>query len=154
MVERKGNQRNHKPGEETKQTQDSSGSEEDLRPASSQESKHPFPRPLQKSQLYAYSRYLHRKTPPNYYHREKIPWKTIMVAFLFLALGVFLMYLGLEEYRAGETSNALERLCLGAILFIPGSFHSVHAFQALRGVPGWTYEHLTVFENEDFFKDD
>ena len=128
MVERKGNQRNPKPREETKATQDSSDSEEDLKLQNTQASKHPFPKPLQRDQLYAYSRYLHRKTPPNYYHREKIPWKTIMVAFLFLFLGVFLMYLGLEEYRAGETSNALERLCLGTILFIPGSFHSVHAF--------------------------
>ena len=76
-----------------------------------------------------------------------------MVAFLFLILGVFLIYLGIEELRAGETSNALERFCLGTILFIPGSYHSVLAIQALRGIPGWDYEHLTVFENEAFFKE-
>ena len=133
MVERKGGKDNKQPSslnkEENKTTQDDSDSEEELhiKQTPQSDSKHPFPKPILKDQLYAYSRWLHRKTPPNRYHREKIPYKTILVAFLFLILGVFLMYLGLEEYKAGDTNAALERWCLGTILFIPGSYHSVLA---------------------------
>ena len=60
----------------------------------------------------------------------------------------------MELKAGGDTSKIAERLTLGAILFIPGSYHSVLAFNALRGLPGWDYEHLTVFENEEFFHDD
>ena len=46
-----------------------------------------------------------------------------------------------------------EKIVLGAILFIPGSFHTFLAVQAIRGVAGWNYEHLTVFENDQFFEE-
>ena len=161
MVERRNNSKNRNPSanenEETKESiNEDSNSEEEIKlnNTSNQKQKSPFPYPLQKEQLHAYSRYLHGKTPGNFYYREKIPWKTIVIAFLFLLVGTLMLYLGFSELQAGETGNAAERLALGMILFIPGSYHSYLAFMALRGVPGWTYEHLTVFENEDFHNDD
>ena len=50
--------------------------------------------------------------------------------------------------------EAWEKILLGSILWIPGSFHSFLAVQALRGAPGYNYEHLTVFENDQFFEED
>ena len=97
---------------------------------------------------------MHKKTPGNFYFREKIPWKTILIAFLFLILGTLFLYLGFSELQDGETGKAAERLTLGFILFVPGSYHSFLAFMALRGIKGWDYEHLTVFENDDFHNDD
>ena len=85
----------------------------------------------------------------------KIPYKTILVAAIFFIVGTILLYFGvLEALADGVTQEAIEKLVLGGILFIPGSFHSFLAFQALRGVEGWDYEHLTVFENEKYFEDD
>ena len=103
----------------------------------------------------AYSRWLHRNTPENRYFKVKIPWKTIIIAFIFFIVGTVMLYLGIEEFRAsGNCTEAWEKLLLGLILFIPGSFHSFIAVQALRGVEGYDYEHLTVFENEKYFEDD
>ena len=51
-------------------------------------------------------------------------------------------------------SEAYEKLILGSIMFIPGSYHTVLAIQALRGVQGWDYQDLTVFESEGFHDED
>ena len=114
-----------------------------------QKDKNPF-YPLSRENLHAYSRFLHNKAPLNRYFREKIPYKTIMIAFLFLALGILMFYMGVCELLAGDSSAALERFVLGGILFIPGSYHSFLAVMVLRGVAGYTYEHLTVFESDDW----
>ena len=61
-----------------------------------------------------------------------------------------MFYLGVTELLAGDHNAALERFVLGSILFIPGSYHSFLAVMALRGVTGYNYEHLTVFESDEF----
>ena len=117
-----------------------------------QKEKNPF-YPLTRENLHAYSRYLHNKALPNRYYKEKIPYKTIFIAFLFLFLGILMFYMGVTELLAGDSSAALERFVLGGILFIPGSYHSFLAVMALRGVAGYDYEHLTVFESDDWHND-
>ena len=62
--------------------------------------------------------------------------------------------IGLNELLTQGISEAYEKLILGSILFIPGSYHTLLAVQALRGVEGWDYHDLTVFENDDFFDED
>ena len=77
----------------------------------------------------AYSRWLHRNTPENYYFKVKVPWKTILIAFVFLIVGSVLLCLGFSEMAEnGNTSEVWEKIILGLILFIPGSFHSFLAF--------------------------
>ena len=102
-----------------------------------------------------YSRWLHRNTPLNRYFKVKIPYKTILIAFIFLCVGTFLLGYGIKEITEMGYYNTepWEKIVLGAILFIPGSFHTFLAVQAIRGVPGWNYEHLTVFENDQFFEE-
>jgi hypothetical protein len=83
-----------------------------------------------------------------------VPWKTIFVSFLFFIGGLVFLSLGFIEWAESSFSDAYEKLILGSILFIPGVYHTVLAIQALRGIEGWGYENLTVFENENFFNDD
>ena len=99
---------------------------------------------------------MHAKTPANFYFREKIPYKTILVAFLFLVLGTIFLILGGQELTEEviDWTKATERLILGGILFIPGSYHSFLAFMVLRGAQGYDYQNLTVFENDDFHHND
>ena len=42
---------------------------------------------LTRDSVRAYSRWLHRNAPPNYYNRVRVPWRTILLAFLFLIVG-------------------------------------------------------------------
>ena len=66
-----------------------------------------------------------------------------------------MLYLGISEMiETGSATEAWEKILLGLIMFIPGSFHTFLAFQALRGAQGYDYEHLTVFENDKFFEED
>ena len=104
--------------------------------------------------LAAYSRYLHNKVPPNLYFKQKIPWKTILIALLFFVVGTIFLVWGAQETFEVGLSTSYEKLLLGAILFIPGSYHSFIAFMALRKVPGYNYDNLTTFESENFFNED
>ena len=89
----------------------------------------PFKRPLNRESVQAYSRWLHRNTPENHYFKVKIPWKTILIAFVFFIVGTILLYIGFSEMVVnGNTSEVWEKIILGLILFIPGSFHTVLAF--------------------------
>ena len=97
---------------------------------------------------------MHRNAPVNKYFKAKIPWRTIFISFLFLIGGIVFLTWGLIDLFEKSLSESYEKLILGSILFIPGSYHTMLAIQALRGVDGWTYENLTVFENDDFFNDD
>jgi hypothetical protein len=83
-----------------------------------------FSYPLQRSMVRAYSRYLHRTKPSNPYFSERIPWRTILAAFIFLILGTFMLVVGLQEMAEKGITEAYEKICLGMILFIPGSYHS------------------------------
>lgn len=85
------------------------------------------------------------------FKRIKIPYRTILVAFIFFVIGTFFLFWGAYDLMHNTLGEASEKLAIGAILFIPGSYHSVLAFQALRGAAGWDYEHLTIFENDQFF---
>ena len=88
-----------------------------------------------------WSRELHDKTRPNPFFRMKIPYKTIVIAFLFLVGGTIFISLGLQElYATGSISASYEKILLGLIMFIPGSYHTALAFMACRGVRGWDYD--------------
>ena len=135
--------------EETKET--ASDSQDEKQP----EKRPQFKKPLTRDSVQAYSRWLHRNTPENHYFKVKIPWKTILIAFVFLVVGTILLYIGFSDMaELGNVTEVWEKLILGFILFIPGSFHTFLAIQALRGVPGWDYQDLTVFESESYFNDD
>ena len=39
-------------------------------------------------------------------------------------------------------------------MFIPGSYHTFLAMMAFRQIPGYNYDEVAIFENENFNKDD
>ena len=48
-----------------------------------------------------------------------------------------------------------EKMLLGALLFIPGSYHTVVAFLAWSQSAGFTYDDVSAFEDDSFHdKDD
>lgn len=135
------------PTEEKKTEDESSSSGEEEAPSTARSST-AFPTPKTREELTVWSRILHRRGPRNLYYRVKIPWKTILVAFIFFVLGSFFLGWGALECQSNGIGAAYEKIILGLILFIPGSYHTFLAIQAFRGVPGWNYDNLTTFENE------
>ena len=47
-----------------------------------------------------------------------------------------------------------EKLLLGAILFIPGSYHTVIAIMACLNKEGYSYNDVATFESEDYWDGD
>ena len=72
------------------------------------------------------------------------------------------MFLGIEDFIevGGFTSSSrpgqepYEKLILGAILFIPGSFHTFIAMMACLDKEGYSYQDVSTFEAEHFWDDD
>ena len=92
-------------------------------------SRAPFKRPLTKENIAEYSRWLHQNAPVNRYLKNKVPWRTILVSILFLVIGTILLTIGINEMiESGSVTQSWEKILLGVILFIPGSFHSFLAF--------------------------
>lgn len=108
-----------------------------------------------RDQLQEWARHLHRVAPVNKYFKAKIPWRTILVSLLFFIGGIIFLSIGISTaYEEGSFANCYEHFIMGSILFIPGSYHTVCAFMALRGYEGWDYENLTTFESEQWHNED
>ena len=100
--------------------------------------------------------------PANLYDHKKVPYKTIFVSVLFFIIGTIFLYLGIEDYMevGGFSSDSrpgqepYEKLILGSILFIPGSFHTFIAIMACLNKDGYSYQDVSTFESESFWDDD
>ena len=73
---------------------------------------------------------------------------------MFFIVGIIFLTLGITKTLDEGLYQSYELLLLGAMLFIPGSYHTFIAVQAFRKVPGYTYEEVTVMEGEAYFYDD
>ena len=117
---------------------------------------------MQRSDMRNWSNRLHRTQPPHLYKHTKIPYKTIAVSILFFIIGSIFLFLGIEDYieTGALTSSSrpgqepYEKLILGAILFIPGSFHSFIAMMACLNKEGYSYQDVSTFEPDNFWDDD
>ena len=72
---------------------------------------------------------------------------------MFLVGGTFFLLQAVSKFLEEGLSNSYEFFLLGAIMFIPGSYHTFLAFQAFRGIEGYTFDEVSVFD-EDFNKRD
>ncbi len=61
------------------------------------------------------------------------------------------MSLGLQKFLELGLSGSYEFFLLGSIMFIPGSYHTFLAFMAFRGAEGYSFDDVSVFD-EDFNK--
>ena len=70
--------------------------------------------------------------------------------------------MGIQDYLevGGFTSNSrpgqepYEKLLLGGILFIPGSYHTFIAIMACLNKEGYSYNDVATFESEDYWDGD
>ncbi len=70
---------------------------------------------------------------------------------MFLLGGMFFLSQAILKFMEGGISGSYEFFLLGSIMFIPGSYHSFLAFQAFRGVEGFSFDEVAIFD-EDFNK--
>ncbi|KAF2359236.1 Protein of unknown function DUF872 transmembrane [Trinorchestia longiramus] len=81
----------------------------------------------------------------------KIPWKSVILAVVLLVLGSLLLIVGSllvtghihEQY----SDRTWPLIILGAIMFIPGSYHSYICYYAFKGYDGYSFESIPSFDD-------
>ncbi|XP_069983329.1 transmembrane protein 230 [Penaeus vannamei] len=83
---------------------------------------------------------------------QRIPWKAIGYALVLFSAGTLLLVIGsllvtgyIEEKYADRTWPVI---ILGALMFIPGAYHSYIAYYAFRGYEGFSFDDIPSFEDE------
>ncbi|CAM9175763.1 unnamed protein product [Heterosigma akashiwo] len=76
---------------------------------------------------------------------RRLPWKTVFAAITMLALGLILILTSLDFVYTGHRGS-MPFFILGLIVIIPGAYASVQILGVLRRWPGYTLDHLPVFE--------
>eukprot|EP00039_Didymoeca_costata_P007484 m.100438 g.100438 ORF g.100438 m.100438 type:complete len:110 (+) comp13707_c1_seq1:121-450(+) len=76
----------------------------------------------------------------------KVPYKAIAYAIVLFVVGTLLLCFGSFLYTGYKMKQDQERglpmIILGALAFIPGSYHTYMAVQAWYEVPGWSYDDI------------
>ncbi|XP_014780029.1 transmembrane protein 230 isoform X2 [Octopus bimaculoides] len=84
------------------------------------------------------------KPPP------KIPYKAIALATALFAVGTLLITIGALLLTGHISSEYSDRtwplLILGALMFIPGSYHVMIAYYAYKGYEGYSFEDIPDFD--------
>ena len=102
---------------------------------------------------------MHKSTPKNLFERIRVPHRTILVSILFFTLGTYFLFQAISEwiqhgkiYGTGQAgAEPYEKLILGSILFIPGSYHTFLAIMAYLRAEGFSYNDVATFESEDWW---
>jgi hypothetical protein len=83
--------------------------------------------------------------------RIRFPWRTITAAVVMLVVGIGLLIAGFVQLalRDPEQARTLGFLVMGALLFIPGSYSSVLLFGAFRRWPGYDWDAVPSYEDDD-----
>ena len=85
--------------------------------------------------------WLHPKIKSNY--------KLVLAAVLLCLLGVVLMIGGIVVYSVPglQGVQALVFVIAGVICFLPGAYHIVYIYLAVKGKRGFEFHHLPLFNN-------
>ena len=82
------------------------------------------------------------------------------VSVLFFAMGTYFLSEAFKNWAtyglygtAKEGAQPYEELLLGAILFIPGSYHTFLAIMAFFEQDGFDYKDVATFENDEWWDD-
>ena len=89
------------------------------------------------------------EAPPDLFAHFKIPFRNILVSIVFFLLGTYFLVDGINDSLSGPDINKqprknafgeeakevqpYEKILLGLLLFIPGSYHTVIAILACFG---------------------
>ena len=80
----------------------------------------------------------------------KIPWRAVSYAVILFLGGSTLLIIGsliitghIDSEKHGERFWPL--VLLGALMFIPGSYHTFYAYKAFTGDPAWTFDDFPDF---------
>ena len=68
--------------------------------------------------------------------------------------GLFFLGQGILKFAEAGISGSYEFFLLGGIMFIPGSYHSFLALMAARGVAGYSFDEVSIFDDDFNRKDD
>ncbi|EPS70088.1 hypothetical protein M569_04684 [Genlisea aurea] len=80
--------------------------------------------------------------------KDRIPWKSILLAIFLLILGILLLLLGLfiiTGHMKGDPSQAYGLLGLGFLSFIPGFYETRIAYYSWRGAQGYTFASIPSY---------
>lgn len=82
---------------------------------------------------------------------KRIPWKAIGYALVLFAAGTLLLVMGsllvtgyFDEKYADRTWPVI---ILGALMFIPGAYHSYVAYYAFKGYEGYSFDDIPSYED-------
>ncbi len=95
------------------------------------------------------SRVYHKKLRKNIFYRQRIPWKTILLSFLFFIGGTIFLLLFFEKWNREGFTSSYEFLLLGMIMFIPGSYHTFIAYMAYRRKEGYSFSMVSALDDDD-----
>lgn len=72
---------------------------------------------------------------------RNVPWKAVALALFLLSAGSLLLLVGtIVELSSGK--NGLALFLIGAVMFMPGAYHSILAYKAFMGRPGFSFAAL------------
>jgi len=80
----------------------------------------------------------------------KVPWKAIIYAIILFLLGSGLLTFGLLVVTGHIIDTHYQErfwpiVILGALMFIPGSYHTYFAYKAFKGDPEWNFDEFPDF---------
>eukprot|EP00850_Spirogloea_muscicola_P020313 SM000212S06906 [mRNA] locus=s212:109246:109742:+ [translate_table: standard] len=84
----------------------------------------------------------------SYELRDRVPWRSVLLAAGLLLLGVLLLtisYLISTKHMGGDKSQSLGFLALGALAFLPGFYELRIAYYAWRGREGYSFSHIPTY---------
>ena len=80
-----------------------------------------------------------------------IPWKSVCLAAILFVFGTALLVIGsllvtghIDEQYSDRTWPLI---ILGALMFIPGAYHSYICYYAFKGYEGYTFDSIPSFDD-------
>lgn len=82
--------------------------------------------------------------------KQKIPWKSIILAGLLLIVGTVVLIIGILIVSGFINVKYADRMwpmiILGLLMFIPGAYHTFIAYYAYKRVPGYSFDDIPEFD--------
>mmetsp|Transcript_107106 Transcript_107106/g.302883 ORF Transcript_107106/g.302883 Transcript_107106/m.302883 type:complete len:101 (-) Transcript_107106:111-413(-) len=93
------------------------------------------------------TKYAHLNDHPPPLRGPKLPVKELILSLVLFAAGTTFLLCGANVFFRTSLSESIPFTLLGALCFIPGSYHSFIFLMVFRKVPGYSYDMITTFEN-------